>query len=78
MDRDDTTLEFIKSGHIQASLAQRSYTMAYLALKMAHGLNHGRIKMLKDWRTAGVCPLPENVDTGTAVITPENVDAFYH
>ena len=78
MDRDDTTLEFIKSGYIQASLAQRSYTMAYLALKMVHDLNHGRVRMLKDWRAAGVCPLPELVDTGVAVITPENFEDFYH
>jgi len=78
MDRNDATLDFIKKGFIQASLAQRTYTMAYLGLQMLYGLNHDRIKMVKDWRKAATCPLPALVDTGTVVITPENVEFFYH
>jgi ribose transport system substrate-binding protein len=78
MDRNEATLDFIEQGFIQASLAQRSYTMAYLGLRMLHDLNHGRIKMVPDWRTAKTCPLPAVVDTGAVVITPENVQAFRH
>jgi len=78
MDRNDATLDFIKKGFIQASLAQRTYTMAYLGLQMLYGLNHDRIKMVKDWRKAATCPLPALVDTGTVVITQENVEFFYH
>jgi ribose transport system substrate-binding protein len=78
MDRNDATLDFIKEGFIQASLAQRSYTMAYLGVQMLHALNHNQIKMVKDWRAANTCPLPSTVDTGTVVITPENVRFFYH
>lgn len=78
MDRNDATLEFIEKGFIQASLAQRTYTMAYLGLQMLYDLNHNRIMMVGDWHAAGTCPLPTLVDTGTVVITPENVKYFYH
>ncbi len=78
MDRNDATLTFIKQGYIQASLAQRSYTMAYLGLQMLYDLNHDRMKMVPDWRAADTCPLPAVVDTGTVVITSSNVDHFYH
>ncbi|MHC1767626.1 MAG: substrate-binding domain-containing protein [Verrucomicrobiia bacterium] len=78
MDRNEATLDFIEQGYIQASLAQRSYSMAYLGLKMLYDLNHGRIKMVPDWRKAQTCPLPAFVDTGAVVITPENVQFFRH
>jgi hypothetical protein len=52
--------------------------MAYVAIQMLYDLNHSRIRMVKDWRAAGVCPLPAAIDTGTVVITPENVSQFYH
>jgi ribose transport system substrate-binding protein len=48
MDRNEGTLDFIEQGFIQASLAQRSYTMAYLGLQMLFHLNHGQIKMVSD------------------------------
>jgi ribose transport system substrate-binding protein len=78
MDRNEATLDFIEQGYIQASLAQRSYSMAHLGLKMLHDLNHGRIKMVPDWRKARTCPLPASVDTGAVVITPDNVQFFRH
>ena len=56
MDRNEATLDFVQQGFIQASLAQRSYTMSYLGLRMLHDLNHGRIKMVADWRAAKTCP----------------------
>jgi ribose transport system substrate-binding protein len=78
MDRNEGTLDFIEQGFIQASLAQRSYTMSYLGLRMLHDLNRERIKMVPNWRKAKTCPLPALVDTGAVVITPENVQAFRH
>ena len=53
-------------------------TEIYHKSQMLYGLNHDRIKMVKDWRKAATCPLPALVDTGTVVITPENVEFFYH
>lgn len=76
MDRNDATLNLIEEGVIEASIAQRTYTMAYMSLGMLYDLHHNKVRMVDDWRSAGVLPLPTNVDTGTVVITKENVGAF--
>lgn len=44
MDRNETTLEFIEQGIIEASIAQRTYTMAYLCLELLYDLNHNNIQ----------------------------------
>jgi ribose/xylose/arabinose/galactoside ABC-type transport system permease subunit/ABC-type sugar transport system substrate-binding protein len=76
MDRDAATLEFIREGVIDASIAQRTYTMSYLALQMLYDLRNARIKFADDWQKIKVNPLPPNVDTGSFVITRQNVDYF--
>jgi len=76
MDRDATTLNYIKEGVIQASIAQRTYSMTYIALQLLYNLRNGQIHMVKDWRKVGVNPLPTNVDTGSFVITKDNVNDF--
>ncbi len=76
MDRNEATLNLIEEEVIDASIAQRTYTMAYMALGMLYDLHHNKVRMVDDWRRAGVLPLPTNVDTGTVVITKENVGAF--
>jgi ribose/xylose/arabinose/galactoside ABC-type transport system permease subunit/ABC-type sugar transport system substrate-binding protein len=76
MDRNEAGLNLIEEGVIDASIAQRTYTMAYMALGMLYDLHHNKVRMVDDWRGAGVLPLPTEVDTGTVVITKENVKAF--
>ena len=76
MDRDEATLQFIQEGVIDASIAQRTYLMSYLALQMLYDLRNDRIQFTKDWKKVGVNPLPINVDTGTFVITKDNVAQF--
>lgn len=76
MDRDEATLQFIQEGVIDASIAQRTYIMTYLALQMLYDLRNDRIKFTGDWRKIGVNPLPPVVDTGTFVIDRTNVDSF--
>ena len=76
MDRDEATLQFVQEGVIDASIAQRTYLMAYLALQMLHDLRNDRIKFTDNWHKVRVNPLPPNVDTGTFVITKENAADF--
>ncbi len=76
MDRDEATLEFIREGVIDASIAQRTYTMTYLALQMLYDLRNERIRFTDNWRKVRVNPLPPNVDTGSFVISRQNVECF--
>jgi ribose transport system substrate-binding protein len=76
MDRDEATLQFIQEGVIDASIAQRTYMMTYLALQMLYDVRNGRIKFIDDWHKVNVNPLPPVVDTGTFVIDRSNVVSF--
>ena len=77
MDKSPETLDWIERGVISATVAQKSYTMAYYALKFLDDLHHNVVhEFAKDWRTAPTSPLPTRVDTGTAVVDKSNVADF--
>lgn len=76
MDKSPETLDWISRGSIAATVAQKSYTMAFYGLRFLDDLHHNVVHEFKDWRTAPVSPLPAYVDTGTAVIDQENLAAF--
>jgi ribose/xylose/arabinose/galactoside ABC-type transport system permease subunit/ABC-type sugar transport system substrate-binding protein len=76
MDRNETTLAFIEQGIIEASIAQRTYTMAYIGLELLYDLNHNNIQLVDNWKDAKIIPLPRSIDTGTIVIDSTNVRAF--
>jgi ribose transport system substrate-binding protein len=77
MDKSPETLDWIAHGVISASIAQKSYTMAYYSLKFLDDLHHNVVhEFAKDWRAAPTSPLPTRVDTGTAVIDKSNVADF--
>ena len=78
MDRDEATLQFIEQGIIDASIGQRTYTMSYTALQLVYNLRNNQINMVRDWRKLGISPLPTLIDTGSFVITKDNVKEFYH
>lgn len=74
MDAGERTLDWINRGMIHATVAQRPYTMAYMGLRM-----------LADWhryppnemdRDGAVTSVPEFVDTGSALVTQENVGEY--
>lgn len=78
MDRDNGTLDMIRSGVIHASIAQKTALMSYLGTKLLHGLKRGSVKITTDDAKAGVTPLPASIDTGILTITKANAGAFYH
>jgi ribose transport system substrate-binding protein len=78
MDRNDDMLPYIEDGTIVGAVAQKSYLEAYLAVHLLHWLNTDAMKVVPDWKAAGVNPLPESVSTGVMLITKANVAQFKH
>ena len=77
MEKDPASLDWISRGAIAATVAQKSYTMAYYSLKLLDDLHHNVVhEFAKDWRTAPTSPLPTRVDTGTAEIDKTNLADF--
>ncbi|HLH33059.1 MAG TPA: substrate-binding domain-containing protein [Alloacidobacterium sp.] len=77
MDVDPDTLNLIRSGVINATIAQKPYTMAYIGLKALDQVHHDGPKTFSsDYSVDTFSPFPVFVDTGTAVVDKVNVDLF--
>jgi ribose transport system substrate-binding protein len=65
-DTDRGTLDAIKTGVINASIAQGTYDMGFRSMKFLYEMRNN----------SGVS-IPNFVDTGVSIVTKENVDKFY-
>ncbi len=76
-DADKGTLDGIKSGTIDATIAQKPYTMGYFGLKLLYEVFHSPPTQLnKDYRADFFSPYPVFVDTGTTLVDKGNVDLY--
>jgi ribose transport system substrate-binding protein len=76
-DTDKGTLDAIKEGTIEASIAQGTWNMGFWSFQQLFQLKHNLINPTDGWKEKGINPLPPYVDTGVNVVTKDNVDAFY-
>ncbi|WP_422448767.1 substrate-binding domain-containing protein [Thermoanaerobacterium sp. DL9XJH110] len=77
-DTDKGTLDNVKAGVIDATLAQGTWHMGYWGMMFLYHLKHDLLKPIEgDWKTANVLPLPPSIDTGVTVVTKENADFYY-
>ena len=76
MDTDEATLGLVKSGLIDATIAQKPYTMAYYGLKQLDDIHHYPVDLKKDFSTDSFSPFPRFVDTGVSLVDKVNVDLF--
>jgi len=76
-DVNQDTLDGIKAGTIEATIAQKPYTMGFFGLKSLDEVLHSPPQHLdKDWSADSFSPYPVFVDTGTSLVDKNNVD-FY-
>ncbi|MDE1178543.1 MAG: substrate-binding domain-containing protein [Edaphobacter sp.] len=77
MDADLATLQLVKDGIIDSTIAQKPYTMAFVGLKALHGLHTTPITPLAaDYGLNPFSPFPAFVDTGVALVDSHNVNAI--
>ena len=79
MDVDPDTLSLIADGTIDATVSQRPYTMGYVGMKAlddAHRSPHTGFN--SDYTVNFRSPFPFFVDTGSALITKDNVSIYQH
>jgi ribose transport system substrate-binding protein len=76
-DVDQDTLDAIKAGTIDATIAQKPYTMGWVGLKALDEIFHDPPKTLdKDYSADSFAPYPVFVDTGTSLVDKSNVDLY--
>jgi ribose transport system substrate-binding protein len=76
-DVNQETLDGIKGGSIEATIAQKPYTMGYAGLKALDEVFHNPPAQLgKDYSADAFAPYPVFVDTGTSLVDRNNVDLY--
>ena len=79
MDSDPETLDWIRKGFIQGTIAQRPFTMGFVGLKMLDDLHRHKPESLSvGWAKDPFAPVPTFVNTGVIWIDKQNVEAFAH
>ena len=77
MDADPETIEWIRKGYIQGTIAQRPFTMGFVGLKMLDDLHRHRPRSLDaGWAKDPFAPVPTFVNTGVIWVDKQNLDAF--
>ena len=76
-DADPGTLDAIKDGTIDATIAQKPYTMGYFGMKLLYEVFHAPPPQLnRDFRSDFYSPYPVFIDTGTILVDRSNVDLY--
>jgi ribose transport system substrate-binding protein len=76
-DVNQDTLDEIKAGTIDATIAQKPFTMAYVGLKALDEIFHAPpVSLTKDYSADSFAPYPVFVDTGTSLVDQSNVDLY--
>lgn len=76
-DVNQDTLNGIKDGTIDATIAQKPYTMGYVGLKALDEILHSPPKDLShDFSVDSFSPYPVFVDTGVSVVDKHSVDVY--
>ena len=76
-DVNQDTLDGIKGGTIDATIAQKPFTMGYVGLKVLDEIFHAPPKQLgKDYSADSFSPYPMFVDTGSTLVDKDNVDLY--
>jgi ribose transport system substrate-binding protein len=77
MDADVATLQLIKDGIVDSTIAQKPYTMALYGLKALDNLHHYPANPLSgDYGLDPFSPYPAFVDTGVALVDSHNVSTI--
>jgi ABC-type sugar transport system substrate-binding protein len=80
-DREDTVLEFIEKGVIDATVVAKTALMSYLAVALLEDYNARKsgkldVPICGDNLAAGVRSVPENIYVGAEIVDKENVRFF--
>ena len=76
-DVNQDTLDGIKGGTIDSTIAQKPYTMGLVGLKALDEIFHNPPKQLnRDFSVDSFSPYPLFVDTGTSLVDKNNVDLY--
>jgi ribose transport system substrate-binding protein len=76
-DVNQDTLDGIKGGTINATVAQKPFTMGYIGLRSLDEIFHAPpTSLTTDHSQDAFSPFPVFIDTGTSLVDKHNVDSY--
>ncbi|MEW5977475.1 MAG: substrate-binding domain-containing protein [Acidobacteriota bacterium] len=66
--------QLVREGVLTAGIRQKRELFTYQGVKALYEVVHSKLRFTKDDRRTGVSPIPVSYNTGTFVVTRENVD----
>jgi len=69
-------LQFLKEGTAQYVLGQKRNIFGPIGLQLLFDINHADAKFTPRDKALGIYPVPEKIDTGFLIVTPQNVKDF--
>jgi ribose transport system substrate-binding protein len=76
-DVNQDTLDGIKGGTINATVAQKPFTMGYIGLRSLDEIFHSPpASLTTDYSQDAFSPFPVFIDTGTSLVDKHNVDSY--
>ncbi len=76
-DVEQDTMAEIKDGTIEATIAQKPYSMGFVGLKELDEIFHNKpASLTKDYSVDAFSEFPVFIDTGTALVDKANVDVY--
>lgn len=76
-DVNQDTLDGIKGGSINATVAQKPFTMGFIGLRALDEIFHAPpVGLANDYSQDAFSPFPVFIDTGSSLVDKRNVDAY--
>ena len=77
MDVSPDTLKLIKAGTLDSTISQKPWTMGYVGLKALDEIHHHKPQTFQtNYQVDSFSRYPTFIDTGTTLVTSDNVDIF--
>ncbi len=76
MDTSEGTMTWMQKGTIQATIAQKPYTMAYFGARLLDNLHHDKLPTLNVGAQGNRSLMPVFIDTGATLVDESNYKSF--
>lgn len=76
VDWEPKHLQFVKEGVIQLLVGQKRELFTWYGAQFLYDMAHGTVALSHDDAEAGISNIPYSVNTGTLLITKDNIDQF--
>ena len=76
VEAEEAHLRLLEEGALSACIGQKRELFTYYGLRILFDAVHSRLRLTKDDARAGTSPIPSSINTGSYIVTRDNLSAF--